>query len=151
MSFLLVALVLTGTLVSTIPTFKRVKIVRNDMSCLSIIIPARNEERNLTFLLQSLQLGNADFEVIVVDDNSTDNTERVAKAFGVKVVHPGTLPAGWLGKSWACWNGAREAKGSVLLFLDADITVEKDGIEKVFFYYQQQGGVLSVHPYHLVK
>ena len=66
-------------------------------------------------------------------------------------MHPGALPAGWLGKSWACWNGAREAKGSVLLFLDADITVEKDGIEKVFFYYQQQGGVLSVHPYHLVK
>ncbi len=151
MSFLLVALVLTGTLVITIPTFKRVKIVRNDMSCLSIIIPARNEEKNLTFLLQSLQLQNADFEVIVVDDNSTDHTERVARAFGVKVVHPGTLPAGWLGKSWACWNGAREAKGSVLLFLDADLTVEKDGIEKVFFYYQQQGGVLSVHPYHLVK
>nr|WP_280157488.1 glycosyltransferase family 2 protein [Priestia aryabhattai]MDH3126094.1 glycosyltransferase family 2 protein [Priestia aryabhattai]MDH3133684.1 glycosyltransferase family 2 protein [Priestia aryabhattai] len=140
MSFLLVALVLTGTLVITIPTFKRVKIVRNDMSCLSIIIPARNEEKNLTFLLQSLQLQNADFEVIVVDDNSTDHTERVAKAFGVKVVHPGTLPAGWLGKSWACWNGAREAKGSLLLFLDADLTVEKDGIEKVFFYYQQQGG-----------
>lgn len=49
MSFLLVALVLTGTLVITIPTFKRVKIVRNDMSCLSIIIPARNEEKTLPF------------------------------------------------------------------------------------------------------
>ncbi len=140
MSFLLVGLVLTATLVITIPTFKRVKVVKNNMSCLSIIIPARNEERNLTFLLESLQLQNATFEVIVVDDNSTDDTEMVAKAFGVKVVHPGALPAGWLGKSWACWNGAREAKGSVLLFLDADITIEKDGIEKVFFYYQQHGG-----------
>ena len=87
----------------------------------SLIIPARNEARNLPSLLTSVAAFDpAPREVIVVDDHSTDDTAAIAASFGVRVVSPGPLPTGWLGKSWACAAGAAEASSSVLLFTDAD-------------------------------
>ncbi len=92
----------------------------------SIIVPARNEERNLPALLDSLLAQNYPaFEVIVVDDASTDATGALADAYAtrdgrVRVIH-GTEPEpGWTGKSAACWRGARAAHGVWLLFTDAD-------------------------------
>ena len=94
----------------------------------SVIVPARNEEANLRPCLESLvsQEGVA-FEIIVVDDGSTDGTRTIAKAFpGVRIVEPGPLPAGWSGKNNAVSAGAHEALGAWLLFTDAD-TVHKPG------------------------
>jgi glycosyltransferase involved in cell wall biosynthesis len=88
----------------------------------SIIVPARNEEASLGGCLQSLtaQTGVA-FEIIVVDDGSTDRTREIAESFaGVRIVSPGPLPAGWTGKNNAVVAGAREARGRWLLFTDAD-------------------------------
>jgi glycosyltransferase involved in cell wall biosynthesis len=88
----------------------------------SIIIPARNEEVCLGDCLTSLvtQTGVA-FEIIVVDDGSTDRTRAIAESFaGVRVIAPGPLPAGWTGKSNAVVAGAKEARGKWLLFTDAD-------------------------------
>ena len=88
----------------------------------SIIVPARNEEASLGDCLQSLtaQTGVA-FEIIVVDDGSTDRTREIAESFaGVRIISPGPLPAGWTGKNNAVVAGAREARGSWLLFTDAD-------------------------------
>jgi len=88
----------------------------------SIIVPARNEEVCLGDCLQSLvtQDGVA-FEIIVVDDGSTDRTREIAESFsGVQVISPGPLPAGWTGKNNAVVAGAKEARGSWLLFTDAD-------------------------------
>ncbi len=88
----------------------------------SIIVPARNEEASLGACLESLtaQTGVA-FEIIVVDDGSTDRTREIAQSFaGVRVISAGPLPAGWTGKNNAVVAGAREASGRWFLFTDAD-------------------------------
>lgn len=94
----------------------------------SVIVPARNEEACLRACLESLvaQVG-IEFELIVVDDGSTDNTRAIAESFpGVKVIEPGPLPAGWSGKNNAVTAGAEQARGEWLLFTDAD-TVHRPG------------------------
>ena len=89
---------------------------------LSVIIPARNEAKVLPALLQSLKEQNypSDIETIVVDDNSQDETAKVADSFGVIMVRLTELPPGWLGKPHACQRGAESATGDWLLFTDAD-------------------------------
>ena len=88
----------------------------------SIIVPARNEEVCLGDCLLSLvsQTG-VTFEIIVVDDHSTDRTRQIAESFvGVRVISSDPLPEGWTGKNNAVVTGAREARGEWLLFTDAD-------------------------------
>lgn len=87
----------------------------------SLVVPARDEAHNLPRLLASVaRLEPAPAEVIVVDDHSRDGTGDLARAAGATVVVPPPLPAGWLGKSWACAAGAAAATGDLLLFTDAD-------------------------------
>jgi 4,4'-diaponeurosporenoate glycosyltransferase len=120
---------------------------------LSIIIPARNEEKNLPVLLRSLAAQTIrPAEIIVVDDASTDRTAEVAREFGARVVSSQPLPAGWRGKTWACQQGAQAATGEWLLFLDADTWFEVDGLRRVLAEFQALGGgVLSVAPHHAVR
>jgi len=94
----------------------------------SVIVPARNEEACLGACLQSLaSQAGVSFEIIVVDDGSTDRTPETARSFhGVPVVSPGPLPPGWTGKNNALVAGAKEARGEWLLFTDAD-TVHRAG------------------------
>lgn len=95
----------------------------------SVIIPARNEEANLPTCLGSLAAQEGiTYEVIVVDDNSTDRTRAIAEEFGVKVIGASPLPTGWSGKCNACWSGAGVAKGKWLLFTDADTRHSPDSI-----------------------
>jgi len=88
----------------------------------SVIIPARNEEANLGACLESLvSQAGVEFEIIVVNDHSTDRTGEIAVSFpGVRVIEAGALPQGWTGKNNAVACGAREARGRWLLFTDAD-------------------------------
>lgn len=95
---------------------------------ISVIIPARNEEASLGTCLQSLvsQTG-VPFELIVVNDHSSDRTAAIAASFpNVRVIDAGPLPAGWTGKNNAVSAGARAAHGSWLLFTDAD-TIHSPG------------------------
>lgn len=92
----------------------------------SVIIPARNESVNLEAVTRSI-LASTDpsFEIVLVDDRSTDDTGAIADRLAaadarVRVVHGAELPAGWYGKPWACVQGARAARGDYLLFTDAD-------------------------------
>jgi 4,4'-diaponeurosporenoate glycosyltransferase len=116
----------------------------------SIIIPARNEERNLPTLLRSLTSQSVrPREIVVVDDDSTDRTAEIARQFGATVVSSQPLPDGWRGKTWACWQGARVASGDLLLFVDADTWFEPDGLLRILN--GRADGVLSVGPYHAVR
>jgi chlorobactene glucosyltransferase len=92
----------------------------------SVIIPARNESATVDRLLESLRRTTyAPVEIIVVDDASTDDTAARAGRHAaadprVRVVRGAPLPEGWYGKSWACVQGYRVARGDLLLFTDAD-------------------------------
>lgn len=88
----------------------------------SVIVPARNEEACLADCLRSLQeQAGIDYEIIVVNDNSTDRTGEIAHSYGgVKVIDAPPLPPGWIGKSHAAHCGAQVARGQWLLFTDAD-------------------------------
>src|ERR1700761_1498125 len=90
----------------------------------SIIVPARNEEASLSDCLTSLVAQQVlAFEIIVVDDHSTDRTSEIASSFsgsGVKLIKAAALPDGWTGKNNAVAAGAKIARGEWLLFTDAD-------------------------------
>ncbi len=96
----------------------------------SVLVPARNEARNLREALASLQkLDYPDMELIVVNDRSEDTTgtiiEEMAKGDArLQVVTVTDLPDGWLGKNHALWIGSQVARGDLLLFTDADIVME---------------------------
>jgi glycosyltransferase involved in cell wall biosynthesis len=94
----------------------------------SVIIPARNEEDCLGRCLGSL-VGqtDVDYEIVVVDDHSTDHTREIARSFaGVQVLEAQPLPDGWTGKSNALNCGVKVARGQWFLFTDAD-TCHKPG------------------------
>lgn len=132
-----------------IPICGRQKIKDASRRSLSIIVPARNEEKTLPSLLNSLkgQLGQDD-EVIVVDDQSEDETSLMAMRFGANVIASESLPPGWRGKTWACYQGAQSAKGELLLFLDADTEIDPGGLKKIIASYISEPSALSIQPYH---
>ena len=93
----------------------------------SVIVPARNEAANIETCVRSLTASSYPaFEVIVVDDRSEDGTSEIVRSLGagnarrLRLVEGAELPAGWLGKPWACRQGAAGAEGGLLLFTDAD-------------------------------
>lgn len=116
----------------------------------SIIIPARNEAHNLPRLLESIRSqAESPLELIVINDDSHDDTAVIAKAMGAEVIASAPLPDGWRGKTWACHQGALAAKGELFCFLDADTWFEADGLSRLLASYQ--GGALSVGPWHEIK
>ena len=92
----------------------------------SILVPARNEALNIASCVDSLLAQDyPDFEVIVLNDNSTDDTSRILAGLvqtdpRLRVLKGALLPDGWLGKHWACHQLDRAAKGELILFTDAD-------------------------------
>lgn len=123
-----------------------------DTQRVSIIIPARNEARRIPILLESLQAQTSQpYEVIVVDDHSSDQTAVLATAAGCQVVQSAALPENWLGKNWACWQGAQVASGELLVFLDADTRLAPNGLEKLVACWSREKGLLTVQPDHITR
>jgi len=127
---------------------------------LTVIVPARNEEASIAACLQSLvaqsedifELGR-DWELIVVDDESTDRTAEIARGFsGVTVIKADKLKPGWTGKANAVWTAARTARGRWLLFTDADTIHEpgslRHGIHEAV---RHKAGMLSYSPRQIVS
>lgn len=96
----------------------------------SILIPVRDEEANIIELLRSIQQQDyTDYEVLILDDGSTDSTLKICNDFALtddrfRVLKGHALPANWLGKNYACHQLARQAKGQYLMFIDADERIE---------------------------
>ena len=115
----------------------------------SIVVPARNEAVNIVACLRSLAASEyPDFEIVVVDDRSDDRTAELARsvprgnAERIVVLDGQLLPPGWLGKPWACRQGAIEARGELLLFTDADTTHGPRLLARAVAGLQQEGADL---------
>ena len=97
-----------------------------DPQLVSIIVPARDEARNIERCLRSLMATTwPRIEIFVVDDHSTDGTGDIARRVAasdprVTIMDAPALPDGWFGKQWACHAAMQRSSGSVLLFTDAD-------------------------------
>ena len=106
----------------------------------SVIVPACNEEEHIEQALEALlEQDYPNLEIIVVNDRSTDNTGQVLQ--GLKTRHPrltvneiNDLPGGWMGKSHALTAGAALAKGTYLIFTDADVMMEHTAISRAVQY-----------------
>jgi glycosyltransferase involved in cell wall biosynthesis len=131
---------------------------------LSVIVPARNEQESLDNCLRSLvsqqedpwRLGE-DWEILVVDDASTDRTREIAGGFagqnpGVTVLPAPRLEKGWTGKNNACWAGAQAARGQWLLFTDADTIHEPGHLRLAMIEAERhEVGMLSYSPRQIVR
>lgn len=128
-----------------------------DFPKVSILIPARNEEIVIGQLLSGLQqLDYPDFEVIVCNDHSSDNTEEIidfyaSEDFRIQVFLSEKLPDDWLGKNFACYQLAKKATGNYLVFIDADVVLSKNAITKaVSFAQKKKLSFLSIFPQQIM-
>lgn len=100
----------------------------------SIIVPARNEEETILICLQSLLSQDYDnYEVIAIDDSSTDKTPSIISELSEKnhrliAVKAPSIPEDWIGKNWACFQGYQKSSGEILLFTDADTVHKTDSL-----------------------
>lgn len=98
----------------------------NYLPKVSVILPARNEEKYISKCLDSLfEQDYPNFEIIAVNDSSSDKTAEIMYKYQNKssiltVLNAGFKPAGWIGKNWACHQGYLRANGEIFLFTDAD-------------------------------
>ncbi len=103
-------------------------------------------------LLRSLkQQDLVPHEIIIIDDFSEDKTKQIAEQEGIIVLSSAPHPEGWQGKTWVCYQGAQRATGDILVFLDADTMLEKDGLRRMIETYKQVNGILSLQPFHKIK
>jgi chlorobactene glucosyltransferase len=121
----------------------------DELPGVSIVIPARNEALHLPRLLRSFtRLNYSNFEVLVVDDGSTDETAAIALSFadsGVRLAQSAGPPPGWTGKNYACWLGAHQTSKPWLLFTDADTVHAPESLRAaVTFALEHRAGALSL-------
>ncbi len=141
------------------PEWDRKSAGENGEPRVSIIVPARNEAEHIReTLVQLLKLDYSNYEIIAVDDRSTDRTgpimEEVAqndllqradaraqreadksvRPTRLKVIHISELPSGWLGKTHAMWTAVQQATGEWLLFTDADVLFKPDSLRRAIAY-----------------
>ena len=110
--------------------------------CVSIVIPARNEERNIENCVRSaLRQDYERTEVVVLDDGSQDNTSSILQAlkkeFPQLIILQGDgspLPDNWFGKPWALERAQQHASGEWLIFVDADVVLEPEAISRCLHY-----------------
>ncbi len=123
-------IIIDAVLYPKIPKTTELIIPKEKIPMVSIILPVRNEERNIERILNSLfSIYYPKYEIIIIDGSPNDKTIRKAeitiknnniKRIPTKLLKEPHKPEEWMGKSWACWNAAQKAKGELLLFTDAD-------------------------------
>ncbi|MGV3533840.1 MAG: glycosyltransferase [Chthoniobacteraceae bacterium] len=154
LGFLLLALL---TVLANLSCFGGLKAHRHDADAplVSVLIPARNEALNIEACVKSLLAQDYPFyEVIVLDDNSEDETPQILRGLGMsetgtisRMIRGRPLPEGWTGKGWACHQLAQEAKGQYFFFTDADTEHEPGALSALVAYAQKhRTDLLSAWP-----
>jgi chlorobactene glucosyltransferase len=125
----LIALVMTINTVGNLRAFRRLADFAADGAptpFVSVLVPARDEERSIAMCLDSLvRQEYGDYEIIILDDGSEDRTVEIARSIAercgrVRLASGEDLPSGWFGKAFACDQLASLARGEILIFTDAD-------------------------------
>ncbi|HET7230253.1 MAG TPA: glycosyltransferase, partial [Longimicrobium sp.] len=126
-----------------------------DTPLVSVLIPARNEAANLRANLPALLASDYPrLEIVVLDDRSGDETASVTEDFAradprLRVMRGAALPDGWLGKNWACHQLSGQARGTVLLFCDADVTAGPRAVTRTVARMQRDGAdAMTALPRH---
>jgi len=141
------------------PEWDRNPVATSGNPRVSIIVPARNEENDIErSLARLLALDYDNYEVIAVNDRSTDRTgEIMEEVLGsgqgrLRVIHHRNLPAGWLGKTHAMWTATNQAKGDWLLFTDADVLFKPDSVRRALTYAEtERADHLVLFPQMIMK
>ena len=134
--------------------FPKITSICNPPPRVSVLIPARNEEARLRPCLSTLS--DSDYpilEILVLDDHSTDGTAHLVQQRSqgdprIRLIAGKPLPAGWVGKPWACHQLSQEAKGDYLLFVDADTRFSDITLaHAINLAHQEKADLLSLWPY----
>jgi len=156
------------------PEWDRDAVVAGDSPRVSIIVPARNEEEDIESSLRALlALDYDNYEVIAVNDRSTDRTGEIMERMAgnphfpsprfsqrmretgrplLRVIHHRELPAGWLGKTHAMWTATNQANGDWLLFTDADVLFKPDSVRRALAYAEaERADHLVLFPQMIMK
>ena len=153
-SIVLLGVILAVTLFNavTAPMLKK-SVGPQNCPRVSVLIPARNEETNVGACIKGFLSQNYDnFEIQVLNDQSTDRTGTIIEKFGeqyptVQAIQGKPLPTGWGGKNWACHQLSQHADGEILIFTDADNRPAPNAIANTVAYMQKlELGLFSAFP-----
>ena len=142
----------------TAPRLRNDNLIGNEEIPLSILIPARNEERNIKNCLDSIFKNNYhNYELFVLDDISSDKTLKILEKYKssnnkLNIINGKPLPNGWLGKNWACHQLYEKSTNEILIFLDADVTLKPETLRIVNEkFINKNVELLSVFPSQKIK
>jgi chlorobactene glucosyltransferase len=130
--------------------FRKVSNAGAATASVSILVPARDEERSIERCVRSLASQPA-LELLVLNDGSTDRTGEIlsrlsAEFANLRTIEGAPLPPGWRGKNWACHQLAKEAHGEYLLFTDADTEHTNSVAAAVAYARERSAGLVSLMP-----
>lgn len=134
------------------PRLLKPKDAETKSSFVSVIIPARNEEKLIGKCISSLlNQKHSNYEIIVIDDDSSDKTiekiQSLTNSGKIRIIKAGKKPEGWIGKNWPCFIGYKYSKGNYLLFTDADTIHSPNSIQdSLFTLLEEELDVLTVVP-----
>jgi len=129
----------------------------NDDALISVILPMRDEAKNVCGIMDDLLAQSyKNIEIIVVNDDSKDATRNLLGQYSrfenVRIIDKQILAGGWLGKNHAIWTGLQQAKGGVLLFLDADVRMRPTAVaEALELMLRNKAQALTCFPRQIMK
>ncbi len=130
----------------------------NEGPLVSVLIPARNEEKNIGCILGDLlHQDYTKIEVIVFNDQSEDRTVEIVQEYAlndsrIRLINSDHLPEGWLGKNWACQSLSEAASGDYFLFADADVRIGSGLIANAITYLKHYNlALMSIFPKQIIK